>query len=27
MQLPSGEEIEVPFAEITRARLAFHWKR
>ncbi len=27
LQLPSGEEIEVPFAEITRARLAFHWKR
>ncbi|MCU0648350.1 MAG: hypothetical protein MUF00_10175 [Gemmatimonadaceae bacterium] len=27
LRLPSGEEVEVPYAEITRARLAFHWKR
>jgi ribosome maturation factor RimP len=27
LALPSGEEVEVPYAGITRARLAFHWKR
>lgn len=24
---PKGRDLEVPFAEITAARLAFHWKR
>jgi ribosome maturation factor RimP len=27
VRLPAGDEVEVPLAAVTRARLAFHWKR